>query len=116
MDGEVLANFNKPTKIGKAIWFVRAQLHLGCGKTKLSELNVHSVKKLNDPIIREEEPSDPPPPPDIPEDTPIDSCLRVNATAVPDEGSETPNKEEPPPIPTVPHNPEEVITEPHNVD
>ena len=53
LDGEVLPNLNKPTQTGIASWFLRAWLCLGCGQTKLSELNVCSGKQLNDPIIRE---------------------------------------------------------------
>ena len=41
--GEVLANLNKPAKTGRYSWFVRARFHLGCGKTKLFELNILSV-------------------------------------------------------------------------
>ena len=75
LDGEVLANLNKPTKTGRDSRFVHVQLHLGCDKKKLSELNVRSVKKENDLIICEEAPSDTPPQPEIPEANPIDSCL-----------------------------------------
>ena len=63
-------------------------------------MNVRSVKKLNEPIIREEEPSDPPPPPEISEAKPIYCCLRVNSISVPDEESETPNEEDPPLVTT----------------
>ena len=87
LDGEVLDNLNKPTKTGRYISFVRAQFHLGCGQTKLSELNVCSAKKFNYPIICEEELYDPPPPPEIPEATPIDIRLRINSIAVPDKES-----------------------------
>ena len=70
------------------------------------ELNVFSVKKLSAPIISEQEPSDPPPLPEIHKATPIDSRLRVNAISVPEEESETTNKEYPQPMPTAPPNPE----------
>ena len=74
MYGEFLDNLNKPTRTGRAIWFVSAWFRLG-GQTKLSELNIKSMKKMNVPIICEEESSDTLTSPDIPEDTPIDSHL-----------------------------------------
>ena len=109
LNSEVLVNLNKQTETGTYIWFVGAWFRLGCGQTNLAELNVCSVNKENDPIIFEEEPSDPPPFPDIPEADPIYSLLWVNFVAVPDKESETPNKEDPPPVPNAPPNPEEVI-------
>ena len=75
MGGEVIANLNKQTETGRTSWFVRAWFHLCCGQTNLAKLNVSSLKKENDPIIREEEPSDPLPSLDIPEAAPIDSRL-----------------------------------------
>ena len=40
LDGEVLDNFNKPTKTRIDSSFVRAWFCLGWGQTKLAELNV----------------------------------------------------------------------------
>ena len=85
LDDEAIYHLNKPTKTGKASQFLHAWLSLGCGKTKLSELNVHSVRKSNDPIIQEEEPYDTPTPPEIPESPPIDNHLQLNGTEVTDE-------------------------------
>ena len=109
LDGGILDKFNESTKTGRSGWFARAWFYLGCGQTKLAELDVCSVKKVDDLIICEEEPSDTLPLPDIPEATTIYSRLRVDTIVVPDEESETTNKEGPPPVLTSPPNPEEVI-------
>ena len=85
LDGEVLDNLNKKIETGRSSLFVHACFRLGCGQTKLSKLNVRSMKKENKPIICKEEPVDPPPPHDIPGATPIYSFLQVNAIEVPDE-------------------------------
>ena len=74
------------------------------------------MKKANDLIIHEEELSYPPPPHEIPEATPVDIYVQVNEISAPEEESETPNKEEPEPVITVPLNLEEVISAPPDAD
>ena len=75
LNGEVISTRNKRTATGRASWFVRARFHLGEGQTKLTEINVRSVKKADAPTIRLEEP-------DTPVALPVGRRATVDAVAV----------------------------------
>ena len=107
---------DKPTKTGRDSWFLHARFHLGYVQTNLYEDNFCSVKKSNDPMVLEEEPSDPLPLTDIRESTPIYSCLQVNAFTLPNKEIEITNEEKPPPSPNAPPNPGKIIPTPINGD
>ena len=47
--GEVIESLNKPTYIGRRIWYVRARYDLGGGTMKIAQLTAHSIKEA--PVI-----------------------------------------------------------------
>ena len=46
LNGQVISVENKPTKTGRISWHVRAKYDLGGGTSKVTTLNVRSVKAL----------------------------------------------------------------------
>ena len=59
LDSEVMDVVNKRTGTGRASWFVFAWFHLRVGQTKMTKLNVRSVKKADAPVKQFEEPATP---------------------------------------------------------